>query len=286
VRGVPGLWTLAFRQWQLEPALDCLTVAALIAYLVGARRVRRGWPWPRTLAFTAGLAAVAIATQSGYDADDDVLLSVHMIQHLLLLEVAPLLLLSGRPAMLALQAAPPRARPAFAQGLRRLRPLTHPVTCLVIYCAVLFGCHTPAFFDATVTDPLLHDGEHGAFLAAGMLMWWPVLDGDPIPGRRLGGLPRLGYVMVAMMPMTLIGVFLDRDPSVFYPAYLAPARALGVSAIADQQQAGAIMWVLGGVVMVAAGIWQTMAALKDEERRLQQRERHLDAVAAREAGVS
>jgi putative membrane protein len=285
MRGAPDLWTLGFQHWQLAPAVDSLVVVALASYLVGVRRVRRGWPWPRTVAFAGGLAALVLATQSGYDTDDDVLLSVHMIQHLLLLEVAPLLLLSGRPAMLALQAAPPRARPALARALRRLRPLTHPVTCLVIYCAVLFGCHTPAFFDATVTDPLLHDGEHVAFLTAGMIMWWPVLDGDPIPGRRLGGLPRLTYVMAAMMPMTLIGLFLDRDPTVLYSAYLAPARALGVSAVADQQQAGAIMWVLGGVVMVAAGIWQTMAALKEDERRHQARERHLDALAGREVGL-
>jgi putative membrane protein len=278
----PGLWTLGWHQWQPVPGLDGLAIIVLVVYVVAARRVSRGWPWLRTASFAAGLGAAIIATQSGYDADDDVLLSVHMIQHLLLLEPAPLLLLGGRPAMLALRAAPRSARPRLARLLMRLRRVTHPLVCLSIFSIVVAGTHLPAFYDATLAHPLLHDGEHALYLTSGLLLWWPLLDGDPVAGRRLSGLLRLTYVMVAMLPMTLLGAYLNRATTVVYHPYLVPARALGISAVNDQQQAGAIMWVLGSLVMVVAGIWQAMAAFAAEERRMRTSERRLDARAARE----
>ena len=118
------------------------------------------------------------------------------------------------------------------------------------------------------------------YLSAGALMWWPILDGDPLPGWRLNGFARLAYVIVAMLPMTLLGGYLDREMALVYSGYAAPARALGISAVADQQQAGAIMWVLGSSLMVVCGLWQAMAALIEEERRLQIRERLADSAPA------
>ena len=116
-------------------------------------------------------------------------------------------------------------------------------------------------------------------------MWWPILDGDPLPHARLNGLGRLIYVIVAMLPMTLIGAYLNRATSLVYSGYALPARSFGISAVTNQQQAGAIMWVLGSTLMVGAGIWQAMAALSAEERRLQTRERRaaeeLDAIPER-----
>ncbi|HWF51761.1 MAG TPA: cytochrome c oxidase assembly protein, partial [Solirubrobacteraceae bacterium] len=108
--------------------------------------------------------------------------------------------------------------------------------------------------------------------------WWPVLDGDPVPAHRLGGLGRLVYVLAAMLPMTVVGAYLDRHSSLVYPLYAAPAHALGISALADQAQAGAIMWVVGGTVMVAVGLWAAMTALVEEERRQRAREARTGAV--------
>jgi len=70
-----------------------------------------------------------------------------------------------------------------------------------------------------------------------------------------------------MVPMTIVGAYLDRNGSLVYRAYATPAHALGISALGDQAQAGAIMWVGGGMVMVAVGVWAAMAALVEEERR-------------------
>ncbi len=79
----------------------------------------------------------------------------------------------------------------------------------------------PGFYDATLRHPLLHDLEHLLYLAAGVLMWWPILDGDPLPHARLNGLGRLIYVIVAMLPMTLIGAYLNRATSLVYSGYAA-----------------------------------------------------------------
>jgi cytochrome c oxidase assembly factor CtaG len=283
---VPDLWTLGLHDWEPALAPDLAAAISVLIYVLAARRVRGGWPATRTASFAAGLAVALVAVQSGYDSYDDRLLSAHMIQHLLLLEVTPLLLLAGRPVMLALRAAPRDRRAGLVRGMTRLRRLTHPGTCLVAFFVVVGVAHLPAFYDATLRHPLVHDGEHAAFLAAGLLMWWPVLDGDPVPRRRLGGLARLSYVMVAMLPMTLIGAYLNRATTVIYPAYIVPDRVLGISAVSDQQHAGAIMWVIGSMVMVAVGIWQTMAALIAEERRHQQAERRLDALTERRSGAS
>lgn len=272
----PALPTLLWRDWQ--PAWSVDLVAALIAagYLLAARRVA-GWPRRRAVGFLGGIACVVVALQSGVAGFDDRLLSDHMVQHLLLLEVAPLLLLTGAPMVLILRSTPRAARPGLARRLHRLSPLTRPVVCLGVVWIVALGTHLPGFYDATVTDNRLHELEHGLYLMAGLFMWWPLLDGDPFVAHRLGGLARLIYLIAAMLPMTVIGVILYRDAALLYPVYGPPARSLQVSAINDQALAGSIMWVAGTFLMAMVGLWQVMSALLAEERRHQVRERAITA---------
>jgi putative membrane protein len=132
---------------------------------------------------------------------------------------------------------------------------------------VVILTHLPAFYDATLRHPLLHDAEHVLYVMGGLIMFSPLLDGDPAPRHRLGGLGKLGYLIAAMMPMALVGAYLNRHATLAYPLYAAPAHALGVSAVEDQAQAGAIMWVAGGVIMTAIGLWAAVAAMVAEERR-------------------
>jgi putative copper resistance protein D len=268
--------TLLWRDWQAAWGPDVAAALVGLIYLQGTRRVRGGWPWPRAVSFGTGLICVLVAVQSGIDRYDDWLLSDHMVQHLLLLELAPLLLLAGRPMTLMMRAASPAWRPRLARRIRGLRWLTHPLSCLAILWTVVAGTHLPVFYDATLHHPLLHDCEHVLYLGAGLLMWWPVLDEDPVPSHRLNGAVRLAYMTAAMFPMTVLGAYLDRDPTLLYAPYAAPAHLLDVAAVVDQQQAGAIMWVLGSSLMVVCGIWQAMAALVAEERRMQTRERRAD----------
>jgi putative membrane protein len=280
----PSLPSLLVSHWVLSPTIVVPAIGFGALYIVAVRRLAGPWPARRTASFLAGVGCVVIALQSGIDAYDDRLLSVHMVQHMLLLVVAPPMLLGGRPVILALRSASPRRRASLARALHRARGVTAPAPALVVFTATILLTHLPAFYDATLRHPALHDAEHALYIAAGLILWSPLLDGDPVPRHRLNGLGKLAYLIVAMMPMALVGAYLNRDATLFYPLYGPPARALGISALDDQAQAGAIMWVLGGVVMTAVGLWSAMAAMVAEERRLVAREARAASAALPDRG--
>jgi putative copper resistance protein D len=281
---VPSLPSLLVSHWSIDPTVAVPALAAAALYILGVRRARAGWPARRTLSFLAGIACVVVALGSGIDAYDDQLLSIHMWQHMLLLLIAPPLVLAGRPAILLLRALPPRRRSAVARPMARAGRLTAPAPALVLFAAVVILTHLPGFYDATLRHPLLHDAEHALYVLAGLIMFSPLLDGDPALRHRLSGLGKLVYLIVAMMPMALIGAYLNRHATLVYPLYAAPAHALGVSAVDDQGQAGAIMWVAGGVIMTAIGLWAAVAAMVAEERRQAARDAREVALASRDGG--
>ena len=263
----PTLPTLVWRHWQPAWAWTCSAALGGAALPAAPRRVRGAGRAGAPLAFLAGVACVLVALQSGIDAYDDRLLSDHMVQHLLLLELAPLLLLAAARASCC--CAAPRAR-------RRRRSRAALRSCARYASGHLPGRvlrrrrgHPPAvLLRRDAASPGAARIRAVLYLTAGLLMWWPILDGDPVPGRRLDGLGRLVYVIAAMLPMTLLGAYLTATVTGL-PAYGPRPTHSGISAVFDQQQAGAIMWVLGSTLMVGAGLWQAMAALVAEERRLQ-----------------
>ncbi len=259
--------SLFVSHWHTAWSLDFTAAVAVGLYARAVGRVRGRWPWLRSLSFAAGVACIVVALQSGIDSLDDLLLSVHMVQHLLLLMVAPLLLLLGQPMLLALRALPGEPRRTLARTLTRASAHLRPLPCLAVFTVVVLLTHLPAFYDATLRHPLLHEAEHVLYLGAGLLLWWPILDIDPVPSHRLGGLGRLLYLLVSMAPMALVGAYLDRHQSLVYAPYGPAAHALGISAVADQQHAGAIMWVAGSMIMTVVGLWAVMSALLAEERR-------------------
>jgi cytochrome c oxidase assembly factor CtaG len=280
VAAAPDLLALPFTDWHPDPGV-CVPAAAWAGlYLWGVVRARGRWPARRTAAFLAGVACVVTALQSGLERYDSRLLSAHMVQHMLLLIAAPGLLVAGRPAILALRSLPRAQRAALLGAMARMRPVTRPVVCLAAFTAVVLATHLTGFYDTALRDPTVHAGEHVLYLTAGLLLWWPLLDGDPVPAHRLGGLGRLVYMLAAMPAMALVGAFLNRHPTLVYRGYGAPARALGISAVADQQRAGAIMWVGGSVVLAGVVLWVATATLVAEERRMAARERAGDAQAA------
>lgn len=282
----PGLPSLLITHWRASDVPSAAAAAAALAYAFGVRRVAGAWPVRRTLSFVAGLACVLVALDSGIDTFDDRLLAVHMAQHMLLLLLAPLLLLGARPVILALRATPARRRAALLGALGRLRRVTGPAACIGAFSAVVIATHLPGFYDATLRHPFLHQLEHALYLLAGLLLWWPILDGDPAPVHRLGALGRLGYILLAMAPMALVGAYLNRNPTLVYAPYGPTARALGIAPLTDQAQAGAIMWVGGGTIMVAVGLWAALSALLAEERRQRRREQRAAPLGAPPTGAS
>jgi len=259
--------------WQLDPGLAATLLAAAALYLAGARRARR-WPARRTAAFLGGLALLAVALESGLHTVGERLLADHMVQHLLLTVPIPLLLLAGEPTTLALRTLAPAPRQALARllGGRAARAATHPLAVLALLSAVTVGTHLPAFYDAALRSPLLHDLEHLLYLVAALLFWTPLLGAPPQP-RQLSPLVRMLLAMAAMPAMAAVGVALATASTVVYAPYGTSAQALGVSPLADQRLAGAIMWIGGSAAMAVAAVALGWRALVAEEARQVARER-------------
>jgi putative membrane protein len=276
----PNPLTLLGEHWSLAPSVSAGAVLALALYGAAVTRLlraRRRWAVGNTCAFVCGVLAVVVALQSGLDSYDDRLLSAHMLQHVLLLLVAPLFLLAGRPLVLALRVLSPARRATLMGLLARLHPLRSAALCLALFSAGVLAVHVPVFFDAAVRHPALHYVEHALLVALGLLLWWPLIGADPVPRHRLGGLGRVFYLIASMPAMALIGAYLNRAPAVVYNVYARPAHALGISAVADQQQAGALMWVGGSTFVIAVGLWLAMSAMVAEERRQSRREQRVPA---------
>ncbi len=246
----------ALSGWEFVPQITAGLAVAALVYAWGMWRVHRRhpthpWPVRRCASFLAGLLTIAVATQSSIGAYDDVLFSVHMIQHLLLVMVAPPLLIAGQPVVLALHASRnPMHR--WVRSLVRSRVvslLTWPPVALSLYAAVIVGTHLTSFMNLVLENQLVHDAEHLLYLAVGYLLFLPVLGSEPIRWR-LSYPARLFLLALAMPVDTFTGVVLGMTNSEPFPAYQQQHRAWGPSLLGDLHLGGAIMWVGGDALMV------------------------------------
>lgn len=181
----------------------------------------------RTASVILGLLAIGVAMASPVAVLDHRLLTAHMIQHLLLMTIAPPLIFLG-------------AAPQF----RRLAP--QPVLCWLAATVVLVGWHIPAAFRLGMQSGPWHAIEQLSFLAAGLLFWWPVF--QPRPNWSI-----LLYLFLATLPCDVLSGFLVFSDRVAYPVYLCTPRNSGWSALEDQQCAGALMWTVVTIVFLIAG---------------------------------
>lgn len=263
--------------WTLDPLLLCVLCFAGALYGWGAIRCRTRWSARRMTSFMGGLFVVALALLSGIDQYADELLSVHVLEHLLLILIAPLLLLWGAPVRLALGASPPAGRHALAAllGSRTVHVLTRPAFGFALFTVVVLGTHLTGVYEAALRNQAIHACEHAAYFWSGLLFLAPLLAADPIP-HPPGAIARFSWLMAAMVVMALpAGVFL-LDGRVHYPFYVTPAHALHTSALSDQRAAGALMLVGGGVVMGVLAIVIAMSAMLAEERRQKRRDSYDD----------
>jgi putative membrane protein len=233
-----------------------LVLSAAGAYGVGVRRVR-DWPWERTLAFAAGLAALSVALLSPLDGEAERLLSAHMAQHLLLGLVAPLCFAAAAPVRLALGAAHHPRRLARVLHALPLRPALG----WLAFTAVMLGTHLTGLYELALRDPFVHVLEHLAYLCAGLAFWIPLVAVDPLP-HPPGPAARLIWLLAAMPPMGLVGAHLLTG-GVAYASY---------PDLADQRLAAGLMWGTGSLLMSAALVAIVFSALVREEQRQRRRE--------------
>jgi cytochrome c oxidase assembly factor CtaG len=261
---MPPVAEAVWQAWQFDPWALALILMPGVIYVCGWRQVHRQMPHrfgaARLAAFLAGLAALVIAIASPLDAFADLLLTAHMIQHLLLMLIVPPLLLAGAPYLPLLRGLPRRfvkhglgpflAWPAL---WRCGRWLTHPLTAWLAFVVTSTAWHVPALYELALRSPGWHEVEHLCFVATALLFWWPVL--QPWPSRPQG--PRwvlVPYLFLADVQNTILAAFLTFCERVLYPTYATAPRLTALTALDDQAAAGAIMWVLGSVAfLIPAG---------------------------------
>jgi cytochrome c oxidase assembly factor CtaG len=240
--------------WSLDPSLTYVGVAGML-YVLGSRGRYRPTPL-QALSFTASLLTIVIALDSPIDYYADQLFWVHMLQHVLLLTVAPPLLLLGKPWPRMWRALPLRERTnvartlALSPRLAPVRALARPVPAWVLFNATVVGWHIPAAYNATLTSGALHALEHAMFFFVGVMFWARVIDLGPLR-PRLVWLARIAYAAGAMVVGWILAITLTIWPHALYSFYAGlPARPGGISALTDQQIAAGVMWVPGSLAYV------------------------------------
>jgi len=246
-----------------------LLTAAL--YVRGWWRLKRSSPGlisrTRLAAFLTGMASLWIAIGSPLSAFDDAALFVHMIQHIILMMVAPPLILLGWPSLPLLHGFPEWfVRRAFGPVLR-LRGiqafgkfLTNPLVGWLLAAAALLVWHIPAIFEAAIRSDTLHDTEHACFFFTSILFWWAVVRPYPTDVRWTEWLIPV-YLFLGMFPSGALAAFLVFCDRVIYPSYATVHSIFGISAIGDQVIAGGLMWVLGAFIYLIPAVGITMRLL-------------------------
>ena len=246
----------ALSQWQWAPVVTAIAVVAAAAYLWGVLRVARrhpARPWPRwrTGMFLGGLFVIVLASESGIGSYDDVLFWDHMIQHLLLIMVAPALLIAGRPVTLLLHASRNPLH-TWAKRVARSRAataLTWSAFGIAAYAATIAGTHLTSFMNLVLTNDLAHNAEHALFIVVGYLYLLPLIGSEPIRWR-LSYPVRLIFLFIAMPVDAFTGLALASYSSDPFPVTSGMRhRTWGPSPLDDVHIGGAVMWVGGSAIM-------------------------------------
>ncbi len=248
---------LAAWSFPLWPAIGLVVAGTL--YLRGWRALQqtraRELPVWRAVSFFAGLLSLWIALASPIDALDDFLLSAHMLQHFILMSVAPPLVVLGVPLVPLLRGMPGsvirRLRPVFASRLvhKAAHALAHPVVAWLAMNVAYLGWHVPQAFELTLRSEAWHNTEHMCFLLTSIAFWWAVI--EPWPSRtRWSRWMVIPYLLSSDIVNTILSAALTFSGKVLYPSYAAAERISRLTPLQDQVLAGAEMWVLNSLVFL------------------------------------
>ncbi|HLH57525.1 MAG TPA: cytochrome c oxidase assembly protein [Streptosporangiaceae bacterium] len=245
----------ALGRWQWAPVVTVGTAVVAAVYLWGVFRVARrhpARPWPpwRTGMFLAGLLVVVLATESGVGSYDDTLFWDHMIQHLMLIMIAPALLVAGQPVTLLLHASrnPLHTWTKRFVRSRAIAAITWPPLGIALYTATIVGTHLTGFMNLVLTNDNVHNAEHVLYVIVGYLYLLPLVGSEPIRWR-LSYPIRMIFLFIAMPVDAFTGVALGSYSADPFPVTPAMHRPWGPAPLDDVHIGGAVMWVGGSAIM-------------------------------------
>lgn len=247
---------LTAEAWPIDPLIVAGLGAAVIVYRLGDRPSAPD----RSRLFFAGLAVIALALLSPLEPMSEALASAHMVQHVLLATVAPLLLVASRPSAALLRGAPRSVRAAnrrvqqlASPSLRRRMRASSPALAVITMTAVLWVWHGRATYELAVRSTWVHVVQHATFFTAGLLLWSVVFR-----SARSRDLPPIVGVIVLFaigLQTTFLAALMTFSPRPWYDVFATTTSPWGLDPLADQHLAGTLMWFPSGFLNLAAALW-------------------------------
>ncbi|MCU1344470.1 MAG: hypothetical protein JWL70_736 [Acidimicrobiia bacterium] len=251
----------ALSSWSWDLPVLVLLVATAGFYAVGSHRLlrlgRHRFVGRARWSFWAGWLLLVVALVSPLDVMSEALFSAHMTQHLILGLIAPLLLVAGHPIAIGSFALRPQERRAMRWWSRRLRlgelrqhPVAVGVVVVTLHLAAFWLWHLPASYDAAVRHNLLHAAEHATLFGTGLLLWAAIANSRAADR----GVMAVVVLFVAGLGSGALAALLTLSPTVLYSVHANTTGAWHLTPLEDQQLAGAIMWVPGGLIYAVAAL--------------------------------
>ncbi|MEU6403291.1 cytochrome c oxidase assembly protein [Streptomyces sp. NPDC046985] len=272
--------------WSADPFFLVACLLGLGLYGWGVLRLRRrgdSWPVGRTIAYAVGVLTVALVTCTGLNDYGMVMFSVHMVQHMVISMLSPILILLGAPITLALRALPVAGR--GRKGPRELllallhsrftRVVSHPAFTIPLFIASLYALYFTPIFDFLMGSRTGHTAMMVHFLAVGVAFFWPIMGVDPGP-HRPGHLLRMLELFAGMPFHAFFGIALMMGSTPLVGTFAHPAGSLGIDALSDQTAAGGIAWAFSEVPSVLVLLALLYQWYRSEQRQARRTDRAAD----------
>ncbi|MFD0366961.1 cytochrome c oxidase assembly protein [Streptomyces sp. NPDC127114] len=261
-------------------------LAALGLYGWGVTRLRRrgdAWPVSRTVLFAVGVLSIALVMCTGLNDYGMVMFSVHMVQHMVISMLSPILLLLGAPVTLALRALPVAGRGSLGPRelllkllhSRYMRVVTHPAFTISMFIASLYGLYFTPLFDFLMESKTGHVAMMVHFLMVGLVFFWPIMGVDPGP-HRPGYVMRMLELFAGMPFHAFFGIAMMMATEPLVKVYENPPASLGIDALSDQNAAGGIAWAFSEIPSVLVLIALVYQWYHSEQRQAVRKDRAAD----------
>jgi cytochrome c oxidase assembly factor CtaG len=272
--------------WSADPFFLVACLVALALYGWGLVRLRRrgdAWPVGRTVSYVVGVLSVMLVMCTGLNDYGMVMFSVHMVQHMVISMLSPILILLGAPITLALRALPPagRGRKGPREWLlallhsRYMRIITHPAFTIPMFIASLYALYFTPLFDFLMSSKTGHISMMVHFLAVGVVFFWPIIGVDPGP-HRPGHLMRMLELFAGMPFHAFFGIALMMASAPMVESFKNPPASLGIEALSDQNAAGGIAWAFSEIPSVLVLIALLFQWYRSEQRQARRKDRAAD----------